>query len=249
VESRNQRYFHGSNLTRSDSPESPGESRQNAAIPAAELESVYERRFTTADSIRKDDVWGEIVRYLQRYIPGDARVLDVACDQGAFIRHVAGGERWASDLRNMRRWLPDDIRFVECSGLALDKELPTDYFDIVFMSNYLEHLLSRSEVVLQLAVAHRLLRPGGKVIILQPNIRLVGGGYWDFIDHHVALTERSLAEAASLAGFQVHRLVTRFLPYSTLGRLPQRPSLVRAYLHLPPAWWFFGKQTLYIGRK
>jgi 2-polyprenyl-3-methyl-5-hydroxy-6-metoxy-1,4-benzoquinol methylase len=205
-------------------------STTEAHLPVSDLESVYERRFGTSDTERKE------------------RVLDVACDRGSFIRNVRAGERWASDLRDVRSWLPEDVRFVQSSGLELDEVLPAGHFDIVFMSNYLEHLLSRSEVVAQMVVAHRLLRPGGKVMILQPNIRLVGGSYWDFIDHHVALTERSLAEAASLAGFTTERLITRFLPYSTLGKLPQNSYLVRWYLHVPVAWRILGKQTLYIGR-
>ena len=83
--------------------------------------------------------------------------------------------------------------------------------------------------------------------MLQPNIRLVGPRYWDFIDHQVALTERSLLEAAELAGLRTVELITRFLPYSTKGRLPTAPALVRAYLHFPPAWWLLGRQTLYVG--
>lgn len=216
-------------------------------MPASQLEGVYERRFNRSDSDRKDGVWAAIAEYLQRYIPKDARVLDVACDQGSFIRHVGAGERWASDIRDMKQWLPDDIHFVQSSGLALDQALPAHYFDVVFMSNYLEHLLSRSEVVQQLEVVHTLLRPGGRLLVLQPNVRLVGGSYWDFIDHHVALTERSLKEAATLAGFRTEHVVVRFLPYSTLGRLPQHRSLVRLYLRLPAAWWLLGKQTLYVG--
>lgn len=136
---------------------------------------------------------------------------------------------------------------MQSSGLTLDQTLPLDHFDVVFMSNYLEHLLSRSEVVRQLEVAHRLLRSGGRLVVLQPNIRLVGGSYWDFIDHHVALTERSLTEAAVLAGFRTEHLTTRFLPYSTLGRLPQHRALVRLYLRIPVAWRLLGKQTLYVG--
>ena len=83
--------------------------------------------------------------------------------------------------------------------------------------------------------------------MLQPNIRFVGQHYWDFIDHHVALTERSLVEAAELAGLRTVKLVPRFLPYTTKGRLPSSPALVRAYLRFPPAWWLLGKQTLYVG--
>jgi SAM-dependent methyltransferase len=216
-------------------------------ILPSQLEGVYDRRFNRSDSARKDGVWTPIVEYLQRFISPQGCVLDIACDRGSFIRHIHARERWASDIRDMTEWLPPDVHFVQSSGLTLDQALPTDHFDLVFMSNYLEHLLSRSEVVRQLEVAHSLLRSGGRLVVLQPNIRLVGGSYWDFIDHHVALTERSLSEAALLAGFRTERLTTRFLPYSTLGRLPQHPALVRLYLKLPPAWWLLGKQTLYVG--
>jgi hypothetical protein len=91
--------------------------------------------------------------------------------------------------------LPPDVRFVQSPGQALSSVLPERYFGTVFMSNYLEHLESSLAVIEQLAVAAQLLTPGGHVIVLQPKIRLVGPRYWDFIDHRVALTERSLLES------------------------------------------------------
>jgi SAM-dependent methyltransferase len=141
------------------------------------------------------------------------------------------------------------VHFIRASGLDLADVLPNDAFDLAFFSNYLEHLASTEAVLEQLRVAFALLKPGGKVLILQPNIRLIGGSYWDFIDHQTALTEKSLAEAATMAGFKTKQIIARFLPYTTKSRLPQHPLLVRAYLHLPPAWLVFGKQTLYLGEK
>lgn len=211
------------------------------------LPEIYDARFDEREVSTKDAVWREIVRYLQRYIDADSPVLDIACDRGHFIRWAQGSERWATDIRDVHEALPSDVKFVQSSGLELASVLPSDYFGSVFMSNYLEHLDSSDAVMDQLRVARQLLRPGGRVIILQPNIRLVGGRYWDFIDHKVALTERSLLEAAELAGLRTVDLVTRFLPYSTKGRLPGHPWLVRAYLQFRPAWLLLGRQTLYVG--
>jgi SAM-dependent methyltransferase len=211
------------------------------------LPELYEARFDEREVSAKDAVWQEIVRYLHRYIDRNAPVLDLACDRGHFIRWVEAPERWATDIRDMVHVLPSDVRFVQASGLDLSTELPRDDFGTIFMSNYLEHLDSSDAVIDQLRVVAGLLRPGGRVIVLQPNIRLVGARYWDFIDHKVALTERSLLEAAELAGLQTVDLVTRFIPYSTKGRLPTAPALVRAYLAFRPAWWLMGKQTLYVG--
>jgi 2-polyprenyl-3-methyl-5-hydroxy-6-metoxy-1,4-benzoquinol methylase len=149
----------------------------------------------------------------------------------------------------MRRALPADVTFVQASGLDLVGVVPAGHFGTIFMSNYLEHLESSDAVIDQLRIASELLRPAGRVIVLQPNIRLVGPRYWDFIDHRVALTERSLLEAAELASLRTVELVTRFLPYSTKGRLPTAPGLVRAYLAFRPAWWLMGKQTLFVGER
>jgi SAM-dependent methyltransferase len=182
-------------------------------------------------------------------VPEDGAALDVACDRGDFIRNVRAREKWATDLRDVAAHLPEDVRFVQANGLELDKVLPHEHFDVAFMSNYLEHLPSGDAVVEQLRVARTLLKPGGRVVVLQPNVRLVGGRYWDFIDHSVALTEKSLIEAGDLAGLRTVELIVRFLPYTTKSRLPQSPRLVRTYLRLPLAWRLLGKQTLYVAER
>jgi SAM-dependent methyltransferase len=213
------------------------------------LPELYEARFDEREISAKDAVWREIVGFLQRYVNAEAPVLDLACDRGHFVRWVRATDRWAADIRDVKDALPSDVRFVQASGLDLAQRLPEAHFGTVFMSNYLEHLESSDAVIEQLRIVAGLLRPGGRVIVLQPNIRLVGPRYWDFIDHRVALTERSLLEAAELAGLGTVDLVTRFLPYSTKGRLPTHPLLVRAYLAFRPAWRLMGKQTLFVGER
>ena len=217
--------------------------------PPIVLKEVYELRFNEADHATKDAIWRELGKYLQRYIVPGARVVDIACDIGYFIRNIQAAERWATDIRDVGGSLPAEVRFVHASGLELAKVMPNDYFDLAFFSNYLEHLPSTEGVLEQLRVAHALLKPGGRILILQPNIRLIGGSYWDFIDHQTALTEKSLDEAATMAGFRTKQIIARFLPYTTKSRLPQHPLLVRAYLACPPAWRWLGKQTLYLGEK
>jgi SAM-dependent methyltransferase len=214
-----------------------------------ELELVYGNRFSDGEADRKDALWRVICGYLQRFIPADGTVLDLACDRGDFIRNIAAGEKIASDVRDVSRHLPADVRFVRCDGLEIGRKLAPSSLDAVFMSNYLEHLPSGDAVVDQLRAATSLLRPGGRLVVLQPNIRLTGPAYWDFIDHKVALTEKSLVEAAEIAGCETERLIVRFLPYTTKGRLPASARLARAYLAFPPAWRLLGQQTLYVGRR
>ena len=213
------------------------------------LPEIYARRFSDADSPRKGAVWREITRFLERYIAPEATVLDLACDRGAFINVVHARDRIAVDVRDVRQHLEPGVRFVQSDGLSLLDVLPEASVDVLFMSNYLEHLPTADAVIDQLKVASCLVRPGGRVIVLQPNIRLVGGSYWDFLDHKTALTEKSLVEAAETAGLQIEHLIVRFLPFTTKSRFPQNPWLVRAYLAFRPAWWLLGRQTLLVARR
>lgn len=215
---------------------------------AGDLDTLYRHRFSGEDATRKLGVWREIVAYLMRWIPPTSVVLDIACDEGYFIRNVTAAERWATDIRDVGTRLGDKVTFVQVDGLQLTSAVPLGHFDVAFMSNYLEHLPSSDAVLAQLREVRGVLRPGGRMIVLQPNIRFVGGAYWDFLDHKVALTDRSLVEAAVAAGFEVEQVISRFLPYSTKGRLPQHPLLVRAYLRVPLAWRLMGKQTLLVAR-
>jgi SAM-dependent methyltransferase len=215
----------------------------------AHLDGIYESRFDERRQAGKMAVWAELSAFLSRWVDPSRPVIDVACDAGYFIRHVTATERWATDVRDVESLLPPTVRFVRADGLRLASRVPAEHFGTVFMSNYLEHLRDAHEVLEQLRVARSILAPGGRLIVLQPNVRLTGGSYWDFIDHHVPLTERSLTEAAELVGLRRVHVTTRFLPYSTKGRLPQHPLLVRWYLRLPILWRILGRQTLLVAER
>jgi len=213
-----------------------------------DLDRVYEHRFGGTSQEAKDAIWKEVAAFLQRWIRSDGTVLDLACDRGYFIRHIDAGERWATDIRDMSEAVGPDVHFVQVDGMHVSTALPNDHFDVVFVSNYLEHLSSSDAVIAQLREIRGVLKPGGRLIVLQPNVRYVGAAYWDFIDHRVALTERSLVEAAHAAGYRVERLIPRFLPYTTKSRIPSSSWLVRTYLRIPLAWRLMGKQTLLVAK-
>ena len=82
------------------------------------------------------------------------------------------------------------------------------------------------------------------MIALGPNIKFLPGEYWDFWDHVVPITDRSLCELLRKLDFQIVKCVPRFLPYTTRGRMPQASVLVYMYLRLPFAWRFLGGQFL-----
>jgi len=119
----------------------------------------------------------------------------------------------------------------------------------VFTSNFFEHLPSKMALERTLEEAYRALKPGGRLIAMGPNIKVVGGGYWDFFDHYLPLTELSLAEVAKKRGFAIVGSWPRFLPYTMSAGREHPIVAVRAYLFMPFAWRFFGKQFLVVVEK
>ena len=119
-------------------------------------------------------------------------------------------------------------------------------FDVVFISNFLEHLNSSNDVLTLLLDTRKLLKPDGKVIILQPNFALTGSKYFDFIDHKTILTDKSLVEALELTGYRVTYLKKYFLPYTSKSALPKKPWMVRLYLKMPFIHYFMAGQSVVV---
>ena len=209
------------------------------------LARLYANRFKPEERAAKERLWKVLIdAFLQRYVPPDAVVVDIGGGYGEFSSHVRARRRILIDMN------PDaadvaaagvEVHHADVTQLEKLGEL-AGVADVVFISNVLEHLPSPDAVVQTLDGCATLLRRGGTLLIIQPNFRFAFREYYDFIDHRVPLTDRSLRELVELAGFHVDELIPRFLPYTTKGR-PSSPALLRMYLAFPLAWRFFGAQT------
>ena len=96
-----------------------------------------------------------------------------------------------------------EIRWIR--GRAIPAGTPDMTFDVAGMFHVLEHLPDPREVLSQL---HRVLKPGGLLIVEVPNwgshLRRLQGVHWQYvIDHHVNYFDRgSLTRLAGTKGFQ-----------------------------------------------
>ena len=214
-----------------------------------ELQKIYDRRFAQMLEYRQR-VWGVLVGdFFQRYVRPDDRVLDLGCGYGEFVNHVRCARKYGMDLNpHTPRHLGPGVEFLfqDCSSAW---SLPDESLDVVFTSNFFEHLPDKLALRNTLREAARCLRPGGRLIALGPNIKYVQGAYWDFWDHFLCLTEMSLAEALENNGYHVVESHPRFLPYSMVNRPHYPLALLRAYLRLPPAWRVFGRQFLVVAER
>ena len=218
------------------------------------LHRIYQHRFDAISATTKVEVWREICAHIlkdARHLRGGdpvLSILDPACGDGEFLNGCSGKERrlLGCDLRSRPAGLQTEIGFHQGFFQSLDLN---QRFDLVWVSNLLEHLPSPE--VLQDFLMHcaERLEPHGVLTIMGPNIKYCADEYWDFSDHLLPLSHYTVLEHLASAGFETLACTPRFLPYSFRSRLPAHPLLTRAYLRLPPAWALLGKQFLIRARR
>ena len=215
-----------------------------------DLADLYRIRFNEEFLPRKKDIWKVLCKnYFQKFVGGDDVVVDVACGYGEFINNILAGTKIGIDLNpDSKKYLSPEVEYHAISADALDS-IGEARANVLFTSNFLEHLPDKATLDNFLEQVMLVLKPGGRFMILGPNLRYLPGEYWDFYDHHLGLTHLSLCEALELKGFVIHTCLDRFLPYTTQGSLPTHPLLVRLYLRIPFAWKLFGKQFFIIATK
>lgn len=195
-------------------------------------------------------VWEILTReFFARWVSPQATILDLGCGWGEFINQISAAHKYGMDLNpDSPGKLAPEVTFLaqDCSE---QWALTDQSLEVVFTSNFFEHLPSKESLRRTLEQAWRCLKPGGRIICLGPNIKFLPGSYWDFWDHYLALTEASLGEGLRLAGFVVEREIARFLPYSMSQGFAPPLLLLRVYLRLPLLWRFFGRQFLLVARK
>jgi len=212
------------------------------------LRELYAERFA-GDREYRNALWRELCAgFFDRYVEPDDTVLDVAAGGCEFINAVRARTRIAVDLNPA-------VKEAAAPGVtalvspADDLSAVADgSVDVVFASNFFEHV-DRPTILAVMAEARRVLRPGGRFLVLQPNIRFCARDYWMFFDHVTPIDDRALVEAFGMSGLHVTQVVPRFLPFTTKSRLPRSPKLVRAYLAFPPAWRLLGKQSFLVAER
>jgi SAM-dependent methyltransferase len=181
-------------------------------------------------------VWEEICRYLNRhFIPECTRILELGSGYGDFIGNIKARERVAIEIddffqEHVNTYSDITIHFAD-ANVILDT-LPKQSFDVVFCSNYFEHF-EKAGIQGQLSLIHSVLKPGGKLIVVQPNFQLCPARYFDDWTHKSVFSHTSFSDFVECHRFQVDTCLKRFLPFSMKSRLPISRLLIRLYLNSP----------------
>jgi SAM-dependent methyltransferase len=140
---------------------------------------------------------------------GLGRLLDFGCGNGAFLAsmhrqgwHVTGLDTSAAAVRRVR----DDLGLPALVGSLPHPQLAEASFDLITMWHALEHVHAPLAV---LRAAHRLLAPGGKLVLAVPNLDSAAfrwcGAAWIGLDlprHLIHFTPHTLTLILERAGFE-----------------------------------------------
>ena len=123
--------------------------------------------------------------------------------------------------------------------------IATGSVDFAFASNLFEHL-SQNELASVLRQLCRVLAPGGKLCLLQPNWRYAYRRYFDDYTHVTVWSHDGMADFLAANGWEVSEVRPRFLPLTLKSSLPVSSLLIRAYLRCP--WKIMGGQMMITAR-
>lgn len=201
---------------------------ENDARPEAKGRSGYfSTRFTRSE--QRAVVWRHVCEYLTQWIPTDGDVLEVGAGWCDFSNAVKARSVTAMDIDEvvLEAAGPGVTAVVgNCTDLS---RFVDGSFDCVVASNLLEHLPQAMAGRL-LAEAARVLRPGGRLLLIQPNFRLNPHEYFDDYTHVTIYTDRSLPDFLASSGWRVQLVKPRFLPLSMKSRGSRLTFLVPWYL-------------------
>ncbi len=166
-------------------------------------------------------------------VPGTGRLLDVGCNEGrGLLRYQSSGFAVEGlELNSKAAQAARDKGFVVHSDLIEQFE-PTEKYDVVVLSNVLEHALNPAEMLEHVA---RILDANGQVWISCPNsrswLRSMFGRYW--INWHVPFhishfSSVTLGAVLQNSGFELtksgQKTPALWVTHSILARLFSKPG-------------------------
>lgn len=200
-------------------------------MSSAEAEDYFRTRLAHDDKRRV--LWATLVhQFFQPMVRPNDTVLELGAGWCDFINEVRARRRIAVDVWSGIEDQAADGVETHVSSVTDLSFLADDSVDLVFASNLFEHL-TVEEVDATVAEAERILTPGGRLVLVQPNYRLCAKRYFDDYTHVSVWSDVGMSGYLAAKGWHLERVEGRFLPLTVKSRLPVSRTLIALYLRSP----------------
>ncbi|NIP99069.1 MAG: methyltransferase domain-containing protein, partial [Nitrospinaceae bacterium] len=145
---------------------------------------------------------------LEKYCPHKGKLLDIGCGAGFFL-DAARDRGWTpygiDIVPDFVRFARDELRLSHVHCLPLEQtEFADDFFDAVVLWDLIEHLPHPGACLREI---HRILRPGGLVVLWTPNVKnavYLKARWYGYTptQHLYFFSPRTLARLLEGSGFQ-----------------------------------------------
>jgi hypothetical protein len=156
-------------------------------------------------------IQGWRMRQAMRFIPAQARVIDIGAHEGELFRALGGGLSRGYGIEPLQKNTLEGPNFTVVPGFFPAARPAEGGWDAVTMLAVLEHIPTRDQPSLA-AACHDLLKPGGRVIITVPAkavdhilaalraVRLIDGMS---LEEHYGFEPRDTRKIFSAPGFRL----------------------------------------------
>ncbi|MFH0804155.1 MAG: class I SAM-dependent methyltransferase [Candidatus Zambryskibacteria bacterium] len=179
----------------------------------------------------EEDLWFEELYFNRWFEDVKGPILDIGCATGNFMMvkpEIFEGIEIEDDSYKVAK-----SRGLKVFKLDVEKDLgglASAKYEAVYAKQVIEHL---KNPLIFLKEIKRILKPGGKAIVLTPNCPFMLKFFWDDYTHQRPFTRKSLKMLAYNAGFKKIKIYEDFRCFPGIGKVMRifhlKPNTVRFF--------------------
>ena len=161
----------------------------------------------------------------KKFMNKKGKLLDIGCGKGT---HMACFKNCGLDVYGIDKRIERD--YIKRCNIEEDRiPFEDNTFDYIFSKSLIEHIYSPENMLKE---AYRVLKPGGKIIIMTPDWRSDYKIFWDDYTHVHPYTRKSLKDVILIHNFN-NVICERFYQLPIIWKYPKFKYICKLFSILP----------------
>ncbi len=162
------------------------------------LETIYDEKQKPFSEYPK-----QLIEYLIKKagLFENQKIIELGCGRGDFIIEFKkkGLKAYGVDISDYSQKFFPDLNFKKVDFENEKTPFANETFDVVYSKSFIEHFYYPEKIFEE---AHRILKPGGKIITLTPEWKYIYKSFYEDFTHRVPFTKESLKSIHEITNFK-----------------------------------------------